>query len=162
MQVKCDNCKVNYANYHTIKKVNGQTTQKHLCGACHEKMSSGLFGDVSSIFSGFKNFLGTPSRNIREVCSKCGTTGEEFLEMGSLGCPKCYQDMQDLVLPIIHQVQGSLEHVEDEFVSKGVLETDDFPQLTELQKLKRELERAIKEENYEEAAVIRDKIRNID
>ncbi|MCL2861076.1 MAG: UvrB/UvrC motif-containing protein [Firmicutes bacterium] len=153
---------MNKATYHTIKKVNGQTTQKHLCGLCHEKMSVGMFGDIASIFSGFKNFLGTPSKNTRNVCSHCGTTSDEFLQSGFLGCAKCYSDMQDLILPIIQQVQGSLGHVEDAPVSRSVLETDDFPQLNEYQRLKRELEYAIKEENYEEAAVLRDKIKEIE
>jgi len=120
------------------------------------------FGDISSIFSGFKNFLTTPSKNIREVCSFCGTTSEEFLESGFLGCANCYTEMQDLILPIIRQVQGSLNHVEDFYVSKGVLETDNFPQLSELQRLKKEYAKAIAEEKLEEAIVIRDKIKEIE
>lgn len=154
----CDECKKNQATYHSITKINGVTTEKHLCPACYRKASSGelKFTDIGGLFSGFKSFFEPPKKRISAIsCKDCGTTAEEFLETGFLGCSACYRNMSEAVGPVIKNVQSSDRHI-----GKRPLGAEPGKK-TEYERLSEELKKAVDAENYEKALEIRDKMRSL-
>ena len=92
------------------------------------------------------------------VCPKCGLTYREFKKIGKLGCDKCYEVFADKLEPIIQQLHGNTTY-------KGKKPKEKLENMNEdskLEELKRKLQEKIKSEEYEEAAKIRDMIKEIE
>ena len=155
----CDDCKKNQATYHSIKKINCVSTEKHLCYECHMKQAEKDMGfsDIGELFSGFKNLFGLPTHRSVARCSKCGTTADEFLDTGFVGCPNCYNDLSSVIMPVVSKVQNDTRHVgkTPDGGNKG------NEAAAEYEELRRQLDLAIESERYEDASVIRDRMRNL-
>jgi protein arginine kinase activator len=105
------------------------------------------------------------------ICSSCGCTPAVFKETGRLGCENCYVDLKLLVEKIIENSQKGTYHVGKQPSSHsgdveipGASQPHDTHQSSPARNaddLKLELERAIAEERYEDAAILRDEIKNI-
>jgi protein arginine kinase activator len=160
--MKCDLCQEKATVFYT-QVIDGKLKKSCLCETCAEAegvtspdgllMPGELFGE--------KKLPPSPLDLLEEAkeqpteCPNCGFTLESLKRVGRLGCSKCYETFADEIeqrLPSLH---------------KGVSHTGYFPEgLVKLHELKSELEElnarldeAIAEENYEEAASLRDKIR---
>jgi protein arginine kinase activator len=153
----CDECKKNQAKFHSIKKINGVTTEKHLCGDCQQKLAvaSVKFAPLSEdFFSGFKNLFGL-SRRSAFACSVCGTTDEEFLSTGMCGCANCYKDLEPVIMPVIQRVQSDTRHTGKSLSGIGARGADEY------ERLRRELDEAVRTENYERAYVLQGKLKKL-
>lgn len=90
------------------------------------------------------------------VCDKCKYTEAQFRKTGRLGCPHCYDVF---ILPrteILSKIHDSIIHK-----GKTPKQSDKSATHQELMRLKDSLKALIKAEDYEEAAVVRDKIKVI-
>lgn len=165
----CDKCNKNKATIHIVRVVNGVKQEMNLCDTCAKQQDDiGFYGmgDVKAplyfqnLLSGLMDYMKPSKESIAvegQVCEHCGMTYEEFKEKSLLGCEKCYETFAPMVNPIIKRVQRSNEHI-------GKVPHNGGKELIEkrtLLKLKEELQKAILEEEYEEAAVIRDKIKEL-
>lgn len=94
----------------------------------------------------------------RQVCPNCGIAFKEFRAQGRLGCPHDYVVFEDELLPLLENIHGETTHVGK--VPKR------SPQSSQLQfqliKLRNELRASVEEERYEDAAGIRDSIRQLE
>ncbi len=158
--MKCDECGKNEATFHSLKKINGQTTERHLCSECQKKYGSGFMKmpDFGSLFGGFGSFFDEPriaQRREEYICQSCGTTGEEFLRTGFVGCSDCYKELAPLIMPVVRRMQGDVSHVGK--VPVGVENSVSI----EYERLKKELHKAIETEEYEQASIIRDRMRQL-
>ena len=154
----CDNCKKNQATYHSIKKINGVTTERHLCYECHLKQAEkeSDFNGIGELFSGFKNLFGLPTHRNVARCGVCGTTADEFLETGFVGCPHCYEELSGVIMPVVSKVQSDMRHTgKSPNGKKGNAAAEEY------EELRRQLDLAIESERYEDASVIRDKMRTL-
>ena len=92
------------------------------------------------------NFLESNLKKLNVMdagCSVCGSTIDDIITTGKLGCPRCYEDHKEQIatnLPLLHF--GGRTH-------KG----------KSPKKLEDLLEKAVKQERYEDAAVLRDRIK---
>lgn len=159
--IKCGKITDNATRVVEIKD-NGEASVLYYCQDCESGITSDKFSDLdlTNLVSLFKKIFGQkveilPVKPITEFpkCSKCGLACTEFLNNRKLGCPHCYEENNlkkplDILLPKIH---GGIKHV-------GKIPRHHKP----LSVLKRELEDAIKIENYEEAAILRDKIKELE
>ena len=96
-------------------------------------------------------------RLIDFICKKCGYTGEQFKKVGRFGCPHCYERLNDTLLQALETVHKNLQH-------KGKVPLRACKRITlkrELDDLGCAIQKAIKEERYEEAAQYRDKIEQL-
>ena len=156
----CDDCKKRQATYHEVTEVNGYRTDVHLCEECMRKR--GYKTDMSvfdSFFNGFgfDDFFALPSSTrSRAVCSKCGKSLEEFTRTGLLGCENCYDEFASYILPHLNQTQAKVLHVGKK---PGKKEKKVNP---EYEKLKKELSAAVEAEEYEKAAQIQAKIKEME
>lgn len=150
----CDDCKKREATFHSIKKINGVSTEKHLCSDCQKKYGFQMMklSNMGDLFSNFTNLLNYPQEE-EQVCPECGTASDDFLNTGYVGCSNCYKEFSKIMYPVIQKMQNSLQHV-----GKSPVGLDTSPS-TEYDKLAAELKKAISEENYEQATILRDKMR---
>lgn len=100
--------------------------------------------------------------NRRTTCASCGMTYQEFRVKGRFGCAACYDAFEDGLVPLLEKVHGASQHI-------GTLPKDEAPTersreavAQELADLKRRLNRVIKNEDYMEAARIRDRIQELE
>ena len=93
------------------------------------------------------------------TCPVCGLTWNDFKQSGLMGCPHDYEMFDSRLLPLLKRAQeGAGEHMGKVPTRKKTEETD--RQVTQL-RLRRELQKAIDAENYEQAARLRDQLRTL-
>lgn len=149
----CDECKKNEATFHSIKKINGVTTERHLCAECNKKYGSMMkLSNIGDLFSNFTPLFG---RRDTIICPKCGTTSDDFLETGYVGCPDCYKEFSAIILPAVQKMQNDVRHV-------GKVPGGARTKLSEIDRLKSELQKAVALEHYEEAIVLSDKLKELE
>ncbi len=150
----CDSCKQNEAVVHRIVVINGQKNERHLCAKCAEAAGSVAFKLPS--FAELMNVSFKSAEKEEEAACECGMTLSRFREGGLLGCPKCYETFREELMPVIERSQGGRrQHM-------GARPVMGAPALTELEKRREELRAAIEQEDYEQAARLRDAIRALE
>lgn len=164
----CDKCKIRPATVHYTKIVNGVKTEMHLCDQCAAEegiLNTEVFStftpfSVQNLLSGLMDFLpGIDDFTKKPLkCSRCGMTYEDFKKIGRLGCSFCYDAFAEELNPLMRRIHGSTEH-------RGKIPKKAGGKMRvkrEIEELKLQLEKAIKEEAYEKAAELRDKIRELE
>lgn len=160
----CDRCHAREATVHYTEIVNGRKKEEHLCRECAAKED--LFQNGFSSWDPwnggfwkdhfFGSLLGEENRETEKPmsCTKCGETYEDFQKKGLLSCPECYNAFRDRLKNVLDKVHGHHVHTGKQPQPKGEAAKMD----PALLKLKEALKTSIAEENYEEAAKIRDEI----
>jgi len=98
------------------------------------------------------------AEGISAKCSNCGLTYADFRKIGRLGCGECYSSFKKYLTPLLKRIHGSSQHHgKSPLKISGVLK-----EKTDLQELRNRLKTAIDTEAFEEAAKIRDKIRELE
>jgi len=106
----------------------------------------------------YNNIPYIPSMPQKLACEKCGMSYEEFQKVGKLGCDNCYNIYGERLKPILKRLHGDVIH-------KGkvpVKASKSIRVSKEIEKLKEELNMAVRNEEYEKAAEIRDKIKALE
>lgn len=157
----CQDCGKNAATMHFTKIVNGDVTELHLCEECAKKYKEFDF-DTSFSFHKFltgliDNIQGGPvkvdSKDLK--CDVCNMSYNEFKQVGKFGCPHCYESFKSKLIPLLKEVHGNSEHVGKIPKRAGGL----IGVKREINKLKDDLDKLVECEKFEEAAVVRDKIK---
>jgi len=148
----CTACSKKIAVYHLVSLDKNELVETHLCEECYK--SSGLSlaksGSVNNSNSILDALLGKDiEEEIQEkYCQRCGTSLVEFRHSGVVGCSNCYNVFKDE----IRKKYPFRENYKD----SGLKTIDD---LQYIKMLNDELKKALKDEQYERAAEIRDKLR---
>jgi protein arginine kinase activator len=173
--VLCDICKKNVATLHFIRMENGSAIEVHYCQDCAEQkgvdqsleadqfnetmdeaMKQDAAGKSSLAGGGTKIY---PRQGI--ACPGCGLTFSRFKEIGRLGCPECYvafREGKEGLKSLLRRWQGSVQHV-----GKNPRQSGDWVlRGQKVYELRQEMQKAINAEDYEEAARIRDEIRQLE
>jgi protein arginine kinase activator len=155
----CDNCGKEPATVHYKEMRGDKTAEYHLCEKCAAEKGIEV-GDkkksfsVSNILAGMAEEMGSDL----ETCSNCGLTYREFRESGRLGCAKCYESFKEQLKPLLRRIHGSNIHMgKSPSTRQGI-----FEKKKEIEKLKKDLTAAIDSEEFERAAKIRDKIKELE
>jgi protein arginine kinase activator len=135
-----------------------------LCNACAAQLgvdASSTQGDfsVSKLVAGMaEQGLSDGDRRSEETtCPSCGLTLAEFRESGKLGCPDCYHAFIRDLSVLIRRLHGALRHTGR---GPGERSAEQAIRL-ELAALRNQLAEAVAKEAYEEAARLRDRIREL-
>lgn len=91
------------------------------------------------------------------ACPACGFTQADFKKTGRLGCPQCYDAFAEGLETLLKSMHKGIRHI-GKFPENRKKARDVSVQLKALQ---RKLARAIETEDFENAAVIRDQIKQI-
>lgn len=152
----CDVCKKREAVYHTIKQFNGVKTETHLCAECKMHRDAERRSDFgSAFFSDFSKLFGEGGNTEKTVCPKCGTTRDEFLSSGYVGCEQCYETFKDEILPRLSKIQQGTVHT-----GKRPATVASTP-AGEYERLGAELKKAVDVEDFRRAAKLQEKMRKL-
>ena len=94
----------------------------------------------------------------QRACPICGITFFEFRNQGRLGCPHDYECFEAELEPLIISIHGATEHKGKRPVRQADLGVNPIDVI----RMRREMQQAIEEENYERASELRDEIRRIE
>lgn len=158
----CQSCSKNTATTYVKTIINGVLSESALCPECAKKLG---YTDIFSNFDfNFGSILGnnTEQRGSKEPqCSFCGATFDSIAKSGKIGCANCYKVFYDRLIPSIQRIHGNTKHRGKCPGSAALIlhpRSRLTPEQIRLQEKQNELEKAIKEQNFEYAAVLRDEI----
>ena len=155
----CQCCSQNKATTRVKTIVEGELKEYVLCPDCAQKMGYGkLFGvNPGSLLGGFlKNIEKTAEV---PACPACGTTFHEVVRTGRVGCARCYEAFYDKLLPAVQRIHGNTIHSGKRPAQLPPREEDPSRQA---EALRRELKKAVEEQEFERAAELRDRIRELE
>jgi protein arginine kinase activator len=164
----CERCRKEEAAIHLTEIVQEMRSEVHLCEACAKEI--GLNSKLSSFSLSFPDMLSfiemdeaEPSDDL-PVCLVCGTDFVRYAKHGKLGCPACYRYLEGPISGVIRGYHGDKKHSgkipsnmaagEDAVAVEAAAEILDMS----VDELKRNLRSALRDERYEDAAILRDKI----
>ena len=162
----CERCHKRLATLRYSEVVNGKAAVRNICRRCLEEIQ----GDAGAGFE----VQGAPTARHRRAaaaseehpiattserqCPSCGMPLEDVLKTGQIGCNVCYETFSEPLESLIRGVHTAMRH-------RGKMPRIDSARdrkRAELQSKRALLRSALKMENYEEAAVLRDQIKALE
>ena len=158
----CEKCGKNHATTHIRSVVNGVVREMNLCSYCAAKegytgiSQNSLAGMLASML-GEINSSSLSSKG--DICPVCGAYFSDIAQSGKMGCAECYKTFKEELFPYLKRVHGSIKHAGKVPNSAPLMVK---PETDTIESLRMELNRLVAEEKYEQAAVIRDKIKEME
>lgn len=161
----CNVCKQNEAKVHLTKIVGDKMQKVDLCEDCSKEKGV----DDPTSYSSEDMLLGQvlsgeatpgesdPTTEPSVKCPTCGYTQADFKKAGRFGCADCYATFGEGLETMLKTMHKGVRHT-------GKVPAALQQSRAEAQKLKllqKRLEKAIAEENFEEAAQLRDEIKRM-
>lgn len=155
----CDICKKNEATVHLTQIVDKKVLKVDLCEGCSKV--KGVQEAAGFSLADLQLGLGAGDEISAEAgttCSVCGFTQADFKKTGRLGCSACWETFEQGLNALLKAMHRSERHV-GKVPSKAAHTLVITGQIKDLVE---ELEKAVREEKYEDAAHIRDQIRQLE
>lgn len=172
--MQCERCSKKEATVHLTEIIKGVKSEVHLCEACAKEIGlNSKLSNFSLAVPDFLSFLNDEIQDARtsagkkeQVCKRCGTRLRSVRKERRVGCALCYSYFRDSlsdligVSPLEHKGRVPENRIDistvagHEAVSAGAD--------AEVSTLKSQLDEAVHNEEYEQAAVLRDKIRELE
>lgn len=163
--MQCQECGKRPATLHFTKIVNGEKTELHICESCARERGELIPGtssgfSIHNLLSGLIDLdpANAGAKQPQPRCEMCGMTYAQFSKMGRFGCSHCYKHFAERLDPLLRRVHGNTVHVGK--VPKRV--GGQVRMKREVDKLKREMQNRIEREDFEAAAGLRDRIRDLE
>ena len=160
--MKCDICGKSEATVHLTEIINDKVKKLHLCEDCAKEKGTEMeehFG-LSDLLAGLADLGTNLEPEVMEMvkCKSCGLTYNDFKKVGRLGCSECYEAFKAQLAPLLKRIHGTDRHVGKIPLMIGKTAKD----TKNLQDLKMKMEKAIQAEEFEEAAKLRDEIKELE
>ncbi len=166
--MKCTKCGLNEATTEVLQRHNDHIEKMYLCDECakdfrpdmnfddFDMLNKIINGSPMGLLSNLNSFFDTPTARAM-ICPDCKTTSEEFLKTGYVGCPRCYEVFEPLIVQTVKKLQQSDRHIGKCPTGKiGGANGD------ERSRLKAELQNAIDVGDYKRASIISGKLGKLD
>ncbi len=184
----CEKCKIRDANIQYTEVINGTKKEHHFCAQCAKEMDFGVYAAIfdgefplGKLLSGLLGIEDTdkgPDKLHQISCPTCGTGYDEFVRDSRFGCADCYSVFGPLMEDSLKQLHGNLIHTG----KTPVYQRQDYMDLQsetgkhekdstedpnnavnyeEIFQWNAKLKEALRFEDYETAAVCRDKIKEL-
>jgi protein arginine kinase activator len=156
--VKCQNCGQT-ATVHLTDIINGKKRETHLCHGCAEQQQL-ITQQELNLSAILQTVIGQHVSPLtdelaRLTCPSCGIKYMEFKAEGRLGCPYDYEVFQAPLQPLLQKIHRSQRHI-GKHPRHGA---GDAHLIREMVELRKQLRQAVDAEDYEEAARLRDVLR---
>ncbi len=159
----CQSCKERQATVHETEIVaGGDMREVHLCEECANAQNVGTPMGVMSLLSGAFAHPAEPDASSgpgKLACSSCQLVYADFRQQGRLGCPTCYDVFADALDPLLEKIHGQRVHIGK---APGRFSSQARLSHRRVVELRKRLQRLIDDENYEEAAVLRDELHGLE
>lgn len=155
----CDICKQNVATVHLTQMVEGKTKKVDLCEGCSK--DKGIDDPTGFSLADLLLGLGAAQEMAQAAsgselkCPSCGFTQADFKKSGRLGCANCYTTFAEGLEGLLKSMHKGIKHAGK--VPQSLQHNRDVTE--KLNGLQKRLERAIAEEDFEQAALLRDEIK---
>lgn len=145
--------------------INGKAVKFYLCDDCMKGID--IESALSRTHFSAEDFLAALSESMEKPvgqeqpgdhCPACGMSFEEFSRTNSPGCPQCRRAFSSRLKPLLRKANASNKEAAIRSAAAAVQES----RTKELEILQIELKKAVKLEEYEQAAVLRDKIKEME
>jgi protein arginine kinase activator len=164
MPLMCESCGKRTAKIQFTEVVNNNMVTVNLCLQCAEKkgievknaLSSGLGDLVAEVWDA--TALTEADQVGAANCPACGFAYSDFRNVGRFGCPECYRSFEPQLVVLLRKIHGDTRHqgkAPGQMGPKALIRK-------ELMDLRDALLRAVQKEDYEAAAGIRDRIRDLE
>ncbi len=160
--MKCENCGNNEVNFNYRANISGKVTEKHLCSECAAKLgyTAPVYYGFNSMFDDFMSDF--PMFGRRSVFSPFS-----HLMAPVMAIPRMF------MMPMIDvsvgdngdapQAVDTAETAEEKNAQTVKVKVDEkLAKKREINVLRREMNKAAREENYEKAIELRDKLRELE
>ncbi|MCH5165183.1 MAG: hypothetical protein J1G01_02150 [Clostridiales bacterium] len=163
--MKCTKCGLRDATTEVLVRHNNHVEKMYLCGECakdyrpemnfesFDMLNKLINGSPMGLLSNLNNIFDAPTTRAL-ICPDCKTTSEDFLKTGFVGCPRCYEVFEPLIVQAVKKLQQSDRHVGKTPV--GMLDT-----ASEEARLKTELQTAIDNGDYYKIGELGDKLKRL-
>lgn len=159
----CQHCQQREAIVHLSITENEKHREVYLCEPCAKQnqeigfvLHPAIVPEFLKALFGFNpSAIDQPSEI---ACPKCGMTFSKITQVGKLGCSTCYETFESQLEPLLRQVHGGGQNMGKAPARRGIA----IKGRRELRVLKEKLQRLIEEEEFEEAAAVRDRIRQLE
>ncbi|MEW6040124.1 MAG: UvrB/UvrC motif-containing protein [Elusimicrobiota bacterium] len=157
MGMICNICHKNESEIQLKGIFNEKTIKIDMCQECARK--KGFESNPEMALIDFINAIHSGTQDTRQSripvssCLNCGTTLSDLRQKGLLGCEKCYSNFGPIIVALLEHIHRCHKHCGKR---PGRWEKI-FSSVTELE-LQKNLEKAVKQENYELAAHLRDEL----
>ncbi len=158
--MQCDVCQQKEASVFLTQIVEGKMQKVNLCEACSkEKGVSDPTGfALADLLLGLGAAQDIEKAPVALKCDVCGFTQADFKKTGRLGCSACYDVFADGLQSMLKNMHKGAEHV-----GKTPANFQATRKVVErIKSLQTNLDKAVAEEQYEEAANLRDEIKKIE
>ncbi|MBO8136919.1 MAG: UvrB/UvrC motif-containing protein [Desulfotomaculum sp.] len=160
----CERCNKRPATVHLTQVINNKKTEMNVCEYCASELQQETWGfdpqfNLHHFLGGLMGYEYTPGIKTREeTCPKCRISKNKFAKVGLLGCPECYETFKDQIIPLVRRIHGTGQHT-----GKVPKRTGGRARINkEINMLKEQLQEAIKKEEFEKAAQLRDQIKALE
>lgn len=186
----CERCKMREATVKYVEVIGSVRNEHNLCPYCAAKLDIGQYsalfegefslGKLLSGLMGLQNAEKNEGKYTGVVCPTCGTTYEDFVSDSRFGCADCYDVFGPLLGEHIRHLQGSEKHVgkrsaryrnanpegpgtpgRENSGEKREASGNTMTGEERLRLLQTRLKDALRREDYEDAAALRDEIHGI-
>ncbi len=164
--MQCQICNKKTAIIHLTEISNGVRSEMHLCEDCaiqqgiaskNQISINELLSSLLAVQPSDEELFGPSERSVS--CPNCGFTLEQFRREAVLGCPYDYEVFEKLLQPLIAKAHdGKTSHC-GKIPSRT---PNDTKRQIEISLLRQQLYDAVKMEDYELAARLRDKINQLE
>ncbi len=139
----CQVCGKREATIMVVRTSNHMKETVYVCPVCAGKGNSSLMGDMTDLLSPIlENILGGVQSS--PICPTCGQTQRQFESTGKMKCKDCYAFFHSSGTHV-GKKPGKNQEAQDH--------------LNHIKEKELELKRLIENENYEEAALLRDELK---
>ena len=167
----CEKCKKRTAAVFYNENINGKTRSFSLCSECAAALRekgdlqditsmTGTFADPFSelqdnLFGGFFGISKAIDPHSEKSCPRCNSTYADILKEGRVGCPECYTVFSRELSHMIRSIHGTTTHIGAiPARHRAIMERRE-----QIKRLRGEMQEAIKKEDFEAAARLRDEIK---
>lgn len=171
--MKCQKCGKNPADTHIKRVINGEFEEYALCSNCAKELGyTNVFDGFGGFQDSFNSLLGSffsnalPARSQATRCEVCNTSYADITRTGMMGCGNCYTIFADQLMPTIRGIHGNITHCGKHSVFADREKTQPVKKVETkenvIENLKAQLKVAIENQEFEKAAELRDKIREME
>jgi protein arginine kinase activator len=177
--MKCDVCETE-ATVFLTQIINGQMTTVNLCDACSK--AKGVTDEAG--FGLAEAFLSSGSAEVpstEAVCAACGFTASQLKKIGRMGCPECYSTFREGLDHLLRAMHKGTRHIGKVPASIQIRTDVEIlptpppaapkpraskkaaapPPPVTIAQLREQLEAAVRDERYEDAAALKKEIERL-
>jgi protein arginine kinase activator len=157
----CNVCKKKEATVHLTQIIEDKMQQIDLCEECSK--AKGVTDPTGFSLADLLLGLGAAQEIEKSTggevlkCPHCGFTQVDFKKAGRLGCSECYTTFAEGLEGLLKSMHKGTKHTGK--VPSGLRQSRDVTDRIRL--LQKRLEKAIAEEDFEQAAALRDEINQL-